>query len=72
MRLEVDDEEVVVDGSSHAMKTRAFATLNLRATRQPQALNRHGGHTVVFSPAIASIFLKRGGELGEYKRAVMG
>ena len=56
MRLEVDGEEVVVDVSSHAMKTRAFAPLNLRAARQPQALNLHGFRARVFSTCHSPIF----------------
>ena len=40
--MEVDHVQVVVEDSLHAMKKNAFAQLDLRATRQPQALNCHG------------------------------
>ena len=40
--MEVDHVQVVVEDSLHAMKKNAFAQLDLRATRQPQALNPHG------------------------------
>ena len=63
MRLEVDGEEVVVNVSSHAMKTRAFAPLNLRAARQPQAINLHGFRARVFSHLPFAVFFKKGGDL---------
>ena len=72
MRQEVDGEEVLVDVSSHAMKTRPFAPLNLRATRQPQALKRHGCRARVFSTCHSPKNLKKGGIWSLYKRAVMG
>jgi hypothetical protein len=43
------------------METRAFAPLNLRATRQPQALKRHGCHAIVFSTCHSPKNLKKGG-----------
>jgi len=72
MRLEVDGEEVVVEDSSHAMKTRALAPINLRAMRQPQALNRHARRAWCFVTCHRDDFLKKRGNLGVYKRAVTG
>ena len=63
MRLEVDGEEVVVEDSSpNAMKTRAFAPINLRATRQPQALNPHGRRAARLSPCDIDRCFEKGGE----------
>ena len=55
MRLEVDGEEVVVEDPSHAMKTRVLDPINLRARRQPQALNRHARRAIVFVTCQAAI-----------------
>ena len=48
--MEVDHIVVVVEDSLHAMKKKQFAQLDLRATRQPQALNRQGPHAARLSP----------------------
>ena len=59
--VELDHVEVVVEDSSHAMKKNAFAQLDLRATRQPQALNRHGRRAALFSTLTIADLLKKGG-----------
>ena len=64
MRQEVDGDEVVVEDPSHAMETRAFAPLNLRAKRQPQALKRHARGRRVFVTCHGVDFLKKGLFLG--------
>ena len=48
--MEVDHVVVVVKDSLHAMKKNEIAQLDLRATRQPQALNRHGPRAARFTP----------------------
>ena len=48
--MEVDHVQVVVEDSLHAMKKNAFAQLDLRATRQPQALNPHGRRAARLTP----------------------
>ena len=60
MRREVDHVEVVVEDSSHAMKKEEFSQLDLRATRQPQALNRHGPRAARFSTFDIADVLKGG------------
>ena len=72
MRLEVDGEEVVVEDSSHAMKTRAFAQINLRARRQPQALNRHARRAWCFVTCHRDDFLKKGGIWGFINEPLRG
>ena len=60
--MEVDHVQVVVDDSLHAMKKNAFAQLNLRATRQPQALNPHGRRAARLSPCDIDRCFEKGGE----------
>ena len=74
MRRDVDGEEVVVEDFSHVMKTRAFAPLNLRATRQPQALNRHARRASCFVTCHRDVvdFFKKGGIWGFTKCSVWG
>ena len=59
--MEVDHVEVIVEDSSHAMKKNEFAQLDLRATRQPQALNRHGSRAARYINFDIADVLKGGG-----------